>query len=53
MITYICSECGEPCELITVDHGGIEEIWGAMIWHEQPTDITDCCNSEDYEETNQ
>ena len=53
MTDYKCSQCGKPCELIEVDHGGYEECWGAMVWNHQYTDVTDCCQVEDYEKTNQ
>lgn len=46
---YKCLECGQPCELIEVDDGGLEEIWGAMIWHEMLYDYSECCSAE-YEE---
>lgn len=49
MTTYRCIECGHECDLIEVDHGGWEEFWGAKVWHHQYTDVTDCCQSEDYE----
>jgi hypothetical protein len=47
---YRCAECGEPCELITEEQGGYEEVWGAKVFHSQPSDVTECCNSDDWEE---
>ena len=38
-----CDNCDKEVEeVIEVDHGGYEEVWGARVWHSQ---MTDCCNS--------
>ena len=50
MIHYICVECGEPCDIHEREDGGYEEFWGAKVWHQQFTSVSDCCNSEDYDE---
>jgi hypothetical protein len=39
----VCSECQRECETVTEDHGGMEEVWGAMIWHTQLVDVSECC----------
>jgi hypothetical protein len=49
MIRYRCENCGNECDIIEYDDGGYEEIWGARIWHPQPTDYSDCCK-EDFTE---
>lgn len=46
MTTYVCTACGEPCEPITVDQGGYEEVWGARLWHEQLADVSECCEED-------
>ena len=50
MKRFRCHECGNECDLIEEDQGGYEEFWGAKVWHEQFTDITDCCRVEDFDE---
>jgi hypothetical protein len=46
----VCLECNQPCELIEIDAGGYEEVWGAKVWHKQPIDVSSCCQVEDWEE---
>lgn len=46
---YRCLRCNQECDLVTEDHGGWEEFWGAPVWHTQLVDVSDCCNDE-YEE---
>lgn len=46
MTTTVCTACDKPCEVITVDHGGYEEIWGARRWHEQLVDVSECCEED-------
>lgn len=53
MKIFVCGACGQQCELIEEDHGGMSEAWGVPFWHEMPTDVTDCCGEEDYEEMNE
>jgi hypothetical protein len=43
---FICEQCGLECDLVEIDDGGYEEIWGAKIWCEQMTDYSSCCNAE-------
>ena len=45
---YVCPCCGNDCEVYTEDHGGWEEFWGAKVWHEQLTDVSECCGEEPY-----
>jgi len=42
----ICTCCNRECTSHEVDEGGIEEFWGAPVWHAQITDVSDCCNEE-------
>lgn len=45
-----CEACGKECDTIEIDEGGMEEIWGARMWHAQWVTVSDCCQ-ENYEET--
>lgn len=50
MTYYICIECGEPCDIISVENYDWEEFWGAPVKRYYTDELTDCCNSEDYDE---
>jgi len=49
----VCENCGERCELIDVDDGGYEEVWGARIWVPAWTKVSDCCQAETEEVENE
>lgn len=49
MKTYKCCACDQICELIEIDEGGYEEVWGAKVWVHMYTDVSGCCH-EYYEE---
>jgi len=50
-----CENCGEPCEVITVDVGiGPYEYWGARGNDVRLAEVSDCCEDnvvEDDDET--
>jgi hypothetical protein len=41
-----CLKCLEICDVIEVDHGGKEEIWGRMQHVPQMVDVSECCEAE-------
>ena len=45
---YFCEECEQECELVEIDEGGYEEIWGARMWHPMWTNVSDCCGAPYY-----
>jgi hypothetical protein len=49
MRRFICIECNQECELIDIDDGNFEEVWGAKVWRPDYTSYSDCCHAE-YEE---
>lgn len=42
----VCSDCQRKCEVEIEDHGGMEEVWGAMMWHTQLVDVSGCCGED-------
>lgn len=52
----VCPDCQKPCRVVTEDHGGTEEFWGAKVWMPYLIDFSYCCHQElseeDYKEYN-
>ena len=41
---YTCDACNQECDVVCIDEGGYEEVWGARMWHAQWVDVSDCCH---------
>jgi hypothetical protein len=49
--TGICTCCGQPCDVVTVDHGiGSYEYWGARGVHHDYHPGSSCCEADVAEE---
>ena len=52
MKVFKCESCDQECDVIEVDEGGYEEIWGAKTWHSMKVSASNCC-LENFEEVEQ
>lgn len=46
MTYYKCEKCDTLCDLVAVDNGNYEEVWGARMWIPVWEDVSDCCHAE-------
>ena len=45
-MTFKCLACYSECDLVTIDAGNYEEVWGAKVWVSFLEDVSSCCRSE-------
>lgn len=49
MTYYKCEKCETICDLIEVDDGNYEEMWGVKTWVPCIVKRSECCEEEVYE----
>ncbi len=42
----ICTQCNQPCEIVTLHWQERDEFWGAPCWRDCYEDASECCEAE-------
>lgn len=45
-VRYQCLKCDKLCDVVSIDEGGYENFWGASVWHQAWSDVSECCQDE-------